>query len=229
MGSSTENSAFMVTRNPWDGDARARRLVRRLGGGGCGAPMSGRARHRHRRLDPTTGGVLRRRRHEADLRPRQPLRRRSRTPRRSTRSGRWPRPSPAARICLRPIAGHDPHDSTSVNRPVPDYAQVPGRVHQGSARRHSQGVFRRRACRRRWSRRCVPPCACSKGSARRSSQVSLPHTEYAIPTYYLIATAEASSNLARYDGIKYGLRLAGKGIACSPCTSAPAPPASAPR
>jgi aspartyl-tRNA(Asn)/glutamyl-tRNA(Gln) amidotransferase subunit A len=49
-----------------------------------------------------------------------------------------------------------------------------------------------------------------EGLGAQVRPVSLPHTEYAIPTYYLIATAEASSNLARYDGIKYGLRLAGK-------------------
>ncbi|MFQ5668689.1 MAG: amidase family protein, partial [Candidatus Binatia bacterium] len=105
------------------------------------------------------------------------------------------------------IAGHDGRDSTSVDRPVPDYAaHLDGSVRglriaipreyfvEGmqpeveSAVRTAIGVFERLGA--------------------RVAQVSLPHAEYAIPAYYVIATAEASSNLARYDGIKYGLRTA---------------------
>ena len=69
MGSSTENSAFQVTRNPWDLDAHPRRLQRRLGGGGGGVRGAAGARHRHRRLDPPAGRPVRRRRPQADLRP----------------------------------------------------------------------------------------------------------------------------------------------------------------
>src|SRR5262249_35865594 len=105
------------------------------------------------------------------------------------------------------IAGQDAHDSTSVDRPVPDYvsgfgSQLKG-VRIGIPREYfvegmqpevEQGV-----------RQAVKGL---QGLGAQVSEVSLPHTEYAIPAYYLIATSEASSNLARYDGIKYGLREA---------------------
>jgi aspartyl-tRNA(Asn)/glutamyl-tRNA(Gln) amidotransferase subunit A len=105
------------------------------------------------------------------------------------------------------IAGHDPHDSTSVNRDVPDYRKgLDGTIKglrvgipkeyfvEGMQAEVEQAV-----------RAAVHTL---EALGAQVMEVSLPHTEYAIPTYYLIATAEASSNLARYDGIKYGLRLA---------------------
>jgi len=108
---------------------------------------------------------------------------------------------------LRVIAGHDPRDSTSVNRAVPDYAaSLAGAVEglrvgipreyfvEGMQPEVEQAV------------RAAVQVFEQLGA--RVTPVSLPHTEYAIPAYYLIATAEASSNLARYDGIKYGLRAA---------------------
>ena len=70
MGSSTENSAYQITRNPWDADARARRLQRRLGGRGGRVPGAAGARQRHRRLHPPAGGPVRHRRAQADLRAR---------------------------------------------------------------------------------------------------------------------------------------------------------------
>ncbi|HUA00475.1 MAG TPA: Asp-tRNA(Asn)/Glu-tRNA(Gln) amidotransferase subunit GatA [Candidatus Aquilonibacter sp.] len=113
-----------------------------------------------------------------------------------------------AAAVMQVIAGHDPNDSTSAAVPVPDYAselgkpldwlrigipedyfgegldpEVRGKVEAGIALLHKLG------CRR------VP--------------LKMPHTDYAIATYYLIATAEASSNLARYDGVRYGLRVPG--------------------
>ena len=68
MGSANENSAYGPVRNPWDDSARAGRLVGRLGRRGRGAAAAGRHRHRHRRLDPPAGQLLRRHRHQADLR-----------------------------------------------------------------------------------------------------------------------------------------------------------------
>ena len=75
MGSSTENSAYKVTRNPWDRRARARRIVGRLRGRGQRGHGAAGPRHRHRRIDPPARRPLRRRRPQADLRPREPLRR----------------------------------------------------------------------------------------------------------------------------------------------------------
>ena len=102
MGSSTENSAYQVTRNPWDTDAHPRRLLRRLGGGGRGVRGPAVARHRHRRLDPPAGGAVRHRRHEADLRPRVALR-----PGRLRQLARPDRPVRPRRRRRRPAAGSD--------------------------------------------------------------------------------------------------------------------------
>ena len=93
MGSSTEHSAYQLTRNPWDPARVPGRLVGRLGGGGGRRPRAAGARHRHRRLDPPAGRVLRRRRPEADVRRASRATAWSRSPRRSTRSGRSRTPS----------------------------------------------------------------------------------------------------------------------------------------
>ena len=66
-----------------------------------------------------------------------------------------------------------------------------------------------------------------KDAGAEMVEISLPHTKYALPAYYIVAPAEASSNLARYDGVRYGLRE--PGATSSACTRRPAPPASAPR
>src|SRR5215469_16274340 len=112
-----------------------------------------------------------------------------------------------AAIILRCIAGRDPQDSTSADVPVPDYEQEIGKPVKGlrlgvpkeyfgegldpEVRSAVEGAIQQLA---------------SDGC--ETVPVSLPHTPYAIPTYYVIATAEASSNLARYDGVRYGYRSA---------------------
>ena len=101
------------------------------------------------------------------------------------------------------IAGHDPLDSTSSNRPVPDYARSSTASVTRAAHRHSAEYFVE-GWTRRSRRRCAPACASWRSSGAQIDAIALPHTEYAVATYYLVATAEASSNLARYDGMQYG-------------------------
>jgi aspartyl-tRNA(Asn)/glutamyl-tRNA(Gln) amidotransferase subunit A len=116
-----------------------------------------------------------------------------------------------AAILLKAMASHDPKDTTSVDAPVPDYEAavtlgakgltigIPKeyRVSGMAAEIHAlwaQGVT--------WL----------EAAGARIKQVSLPHTKYALPSYYIVAPAEASSNLARYDGVRYGLREQGRDV-----------------
>ncbi|HYL15307.1 MAG TPA: Asp-tRNA(Asn)/Glu-tRNA(Gln) amidotransferase subunit GatA [Terriglobales bacterium] len=110
-----------------------------------------------------------------------------------------------AAIVLRTIAGRDPMDSTSADLPVPDYVaelEKPVRgLKLGVAKEYfGEGLDQ--------EVRDAVESAIQKWASLGCEivPVSLPHTEYAIPTYYLVATAEASSNLARYDGVRYGHR-----------------------
>ena len=117
-----------------------------------------------------------------------------------------------AAIALGAIAGHDPRDSTSADRPVPDYEAalavgvrglkvgVPGEYRVDGMAGDIDALWRAGA---QWLREA--------GAEIR--EISLPHTEYALPAYYIVAPAEASSNLARYDGVRYGLRVEGEDIA----------------
>jgi aspartyl-tRNA(Asn)/glutamyl-tRNA(Gln) amidotransferase subunit A len=113
-----------------------------------------------------------------------------------------------AAIVLREIAGRDPMDSTSADVPVPDYVEEIGKpvkgLRVGVPREYfgeglDEGV--REAVERAIDKMREAGC--------EIVNISLPHTKYAIPTYYVIATAEASSNLARYDGVRYGYRAQG--------------------
>ena len=116
-----------------------------------------------------------------------------------------------AAIMLKSMAGHDPQDTTSVDRPVPDYEAALGQGVKGLTvgipkeyrvdgmpdeidALWSQGI--------EWL----------KAAGANIKEVSLPHTKYALPAYYIVAPAEASSNLARYDGVRYGLRVDGSDI-----------------
>jgi aspartyl-tRNA(Asn)/glutamyl-tRNA(Gln) amidotransferase subunit A len=111
-----------------------------------------------------------------------------------------------AALLLRTIAGRDPMDSTSAEAPVPDYVQEIGRPVQGlrlgvPRQYFGEGLDQEvRSAVETAIQTLAQKCGCE------IVPISLPHTEYAIPTYYLIATAEASSNLARYDGVRYGYR-----------------------
>ncbi len=209
MGSSTEHSAYEPTRNPWD-------PTRVPGGssGGSGAAVA--ALECHAALGTDTGGSVRLPAAFCGVTGLKP------TYGRVSRYGvvayasSLDQVGPMARdvadtaLVLQAIAGHDPADSTASPRPVPSY---PGRL-EGGVRGLRLGLPREY-----FVEGMQPEVEAAVRAAVRTLEglgatvepVSLPHTDYAIATYYLIATAEASSNLARYDGVRYGLRVPGPG------------------
>jgi aspartyl-tRNA(Asn)/glutamyl-tRNA(Gln) amidotransferase subunit A len=110
-----------------------------------------------------------------------------------------------AAILLRAMAGHDPKDSTSVDRPVPDYEAAL----TGDVRGLKVGVpkeYRIDGMSPEIEALWQTGITWLKEAGAEIVEVSLPHTRYALPAYYIVAPAEASSNLARYDGVRYGLR-----------------------
>jgi aspartyl-tRNA(Asn)/glutamyl-tRNA(Gln) amidotransferase subunit A len=207
MGSSTENSAFFPTRNPWD-------LTRVPGGSSGGAAASVAADMAAATLGTDTGGSIRQPAAfcgDVGLKP---------TYGRVSRYGLIAFASsldqigPLAKdvedaaLVLGVIAGHDPMDSTSVDVPVPDYRAELGRdlkeLRVGiPAEYFIDGLDPEVDA----AVRAAIGTLESLGA--RTEPVSLPHTEYGLAAYYVIAPAEASSNLARYDGVKYGLRAGG--------------------
>ncbi|MBM3571336.1 MAG: Asp-tRNA(Asn)/Glu-tRNA(Gln) amidotransferase subunit GatA, partial [Alphaproteobacteria bacterium] len=113
-----------------------------------------------------------------------------------------------AAIMLGAMAGHDPGDSTSVDRPVPDYE----RALTGDVRGLRIGIpreYRVEGMNREIEKLWEQGKAWLTASGAALVDISLPHTKYALPAYYIVAPAEASSNLARYDGVRYGLRVPG--------------------
>ncbi|MCC6948284.1 MAG: Asp-tRNA(Asn)/Glu-tRNA(Gln) amidotransferase subunit GatA [Bradyrhizobiaceae bacterium] len=116
-----------------------------------------------------------------------------------------------AAILLRSMSGHDPKDSTSADQPVPDFEAAVGKSIKGrrigipkeyrvdNMPAEVEALWRQGA---EWL----------KAAGAELVEISLPHTKYALPAYYIVAPAEASSNLARYDGVRYGLRVEGGDI-----------------
>jgi aspartyl-tRNA(Asn)/glutamyl-tRNA(Gln) amidotransferase subunit A len=206
MGSSTENSAFGITRNPWD----PARVPGGSSGGSAAAVAAGEALAA---LGTDTGGSIRLPASFCGLCGLKP------TYGRVSRFGVIAYASSLDQVgplawtvrdladVLGVIAGHDARDSTSVPHPVPDYAAAL----TGSVEGLRIGVPREY-----FTEGIAPDVERAVRAAidrladlgARVVEVTLPHTPYAIATYYLVATAEASSNLARYDGVKYGLRRA---------------------
>ncbi len=208
MGSSTENSAFFTTRNPWN-------LDRVPGGSSGGSAASVAAEEAMLSLGSDTGGSIRQPGGFCGVIGFKP------TYGRVSRYGLiafassldqigpFARTVRDAAMMLEAIAGRDPHDSTSVDVPVPSYTQLLDGtggdltgVKIGVAREYQiDGV--------------APGVQQSVDAAVEDLKrlgaeivdVSLPHTKYALATYYIVAPAEASANLARFDGVKYGLSL----------------------
>ncbi len=114
-------------------------------------------------------------------------------------------------ILLRSMAGHDPKDTTSVDRPVPDFEAAVGRSAKGmkiGIPKEYRVAGMSEEIEALWHR----GAEWLKAAGAEIVDVSLPHTKYALPAYYIVAPAEASSNLARYDGVRYGVRVAGRDI-----------------
>src|SRR5437667_293652 len=116
-----------------------------------------------------------------------------------------------AAILMRSMAGHDPKDTTSVDRAVPDYEAAIGKSVNGM----KIGIPREyrldgmpAEIEKLWSE----GAAWLRSAGAELIDVSLPHTKYALPAYYIVAPAEASSNLARYDGVRYALRGPGRSV-----------------
>jgi aspartyl-tRNA(Asn)/glutamyl-tRNA(Gln) amidotransferase subunit A len=206
MGSSTENSALKVTRNPWD-------LGRIPGGSSGGSVAAVASREVPVALGSDTGGSIRQPAALCGVVGLKP------TYGRVSRYGLVAFASsldqigPIGRtvedvaLVLGPIAGHDPRDSTSIPAPVPDYPQALG----GGIRDLRIGLpreyFVEEGADTESLERVQEAVRVLEGLGAKTCEVSLPHTGYGVAAYYLICTAEASSNLSRYDGVKYGLRV----------------------
>jgi aspartyl-tRNA(Asn)/glutamyl-tRNA(Gln) amidotransferase subunit A len=204
MGSSTENSGYKVTRNPWD-------LDRVPGGSSGGSAAAVTADLCAGALGSDTGGSIRQPAAFCGIVGVKP------TYGRVSRYGLVAFASSLdqigpmtkdvrdAAILLGVIAGHDACDSTSVNVPVPDYAAQLGREVTGLRIGIPKEYFIEGTDPEvETAIRAAINALESLGA--KAESISLPHTEYAVATYYLVATAEASSNLARYDAVKYGFR-----------------------
>jgi aspartyl-tRNA(Asn)/glutamyl-tRNA(Gln) amidotransferase subunit A len=114
-------------------------------------------------------------------------------------------------LMLQSMAGFDPKDSTTLNTPVPDYV----RAMTGDIRGLKVGIpkeYRVDGMPAEIEAEWQKGIAWLKDAGAEIVDISLPHTKYALPTYYVIAPAECSSNLARYDGVRYGVRVAGKDL-----------------
>lgn len=205
MGSSTENSAFGVTRNPWD-------LERAPGGSSGGSAAAVAAGEAAFALGSDTGGSIRQPASFCGivgLKPTYGLVSRYGLVAFASsldQIGPMTRTVKDAALILNYIAGHDPRDSTSVDRKVPDYTKALREDIRGLRLGIPREYFSSEVDAR--VRETVKEAAARLEVAGAiCEEVSLPHTEYALPAYYIIAPAEASSNLGRYDGVRYGYRF----------------------
>ncbi len=204
MGSSTETSYFGTTRNPWDLDC-----VPGGSSGGSAAAVS--ADECIGALGSDTGGSIRQPAACCGMVGLKP------TYGRVSRFGLIAFASSLdqvgpmtkdvkdAAILMNEICGYDPLDSTSVNIEVPDYTQVLGKEVKGMSVGIPKEYFAV-GMDKEVAQTVKDAIKALEGLGMEIKEVSLPHTEYAVAVYYLVAPAEASSNLARYDGVKYGHR-----------------------
>jgi aspartyl-tRNA(Asn)/glutamyl-tRNA(Gln) amidotransferase subunit A len=206
MGSSTENSAYGSTRNPWAPD--------RTPGGSSGGSAAAVASHQcAAALGSDTGGSVRQPASFCGVVGLKP------TYGRVSRYGLVAYASSLdqigpvtkdvrdAAILLRVLGGHDPLDATSLPEPPPEFPRLDGDVRGlklGLPREYALGGLDPEV---KAAVDTALQTLCGLGA--EVVDISLPHTEYAIAAYYIIAPAEASANLARFDGVRYGLRVDG--------------------
>ncbi len=215
MGSSNENSCFGPVASPWRRRGSEAKLV--PGGSSGGSAEAVAARLCAGAVGTDTGGSIRQPASFAGIVGIKPT---------YGRCSRWgviayasslDQAGPFARtvrdcaILLHSMAGFDPKDTTSVDAPVPDYEAALGRSVKGmkiAVPREYRVDGMADEIETLWRR----GAAWLEAAGAEMVEVSLPHTKYALPAYYIVAAAEASSNLARYDGVRYGLRKAGRDI-----------------
>jgi aspartyl-tRNA(Asn)/glutamyl-tRNA(Gln) amidotransferase subunit A len=204
MGSSTENSAFFPTRNPWN-------LERVPGGSSGGSAAAVAACEVPFALGTDTGGSIRQPASFCGIVGLKPT---------YGRVSRWgviafassldqvgtfARDVEDCALVMNIIAGHDPLDSTSVNIEVPDYSSFLKEDIKGLKIAYPREYFDEGIDPQIKS---AVMCALKQYESMGAivEEVSLPHSKYALPAYYLVAPAEASANLARFDGVRYGYR-----------------------
>jgi aspartyl-tRNA(Asn)/glutamyl-tRNA(Gln) amidotransferase subunit A len=216
MGSSSTTSYFGPVENPWRQPGDNRPLVPGGSSGGSATAVAAQAALAATGTD--TGGSIRQPASFCGIVGLKPT---------YGRCSRWgivayasslDHPGPMTRtvrdaaIMLRGMAGHDPKDSTSAPVPVPDYeAALTGDIRgvrigiPQEYRQHGMRIEIENA----WY---IAAYEWLQKAGAEIVEISLPHTKYALPAYYIIAPAEASSNLARYDGVRFGLRVDGDSL-----------------
>ena len=209
MGSSTENSIYGPSHNPWD-------PTRACGGSSGGSAAAVAAGLVPLSLGSDTGGSIRQPASFCGVVGLKPT---------YGRVSRWGLVAFASSLdqigpfgrtvgdcaaMLEVIAGHDPRDSTSLSEPAPRFGERSGNGLDGSVEGLKIGLpseyFVEEGVEPGVLSRVREAIAELESAGARFIPISLPHTEHTIATYYLIATAEASSNLARFDGVRYGRR-----------------------
>jgi len=216
MGSSNESSSFGPTISPWRRKGANTPLVPGGSSGGSAAAVAARLCLGATGTD--TGGSIRQPAAFTGIVGIKPT---------YGRCSRWgivafasslDQAGPLARtvrdvaILLNSMAGHDPKDTTSVDVPVPDYEAAVGKSIKGM----KVGIpkeYRVEGMAAEIDTLWERGAQWLNAAGAEIASVSLPHTKYALPAYYIVAPAEASSNLARYDGVRYGLRVPGRDIA----------------
>jgi aspartyl-tRNA(Asn)/glutamyl-tRNA(Gln) amidotransferase subunit A len=215
MGSSNETSYYGPVKNPWRARGSNKDLVPGGSSGGSAAAVAGHLCAGATASD--TGGSIR-----------QPAAFTGTVGIKPTygRCSRWgmvafasslDQAGPIARdvrdaaIMLKSMASVDDKDTTSVDRPVPDYEAAIGQSVKGM-KIGIPAEYRMDGMPEEIEQLWQQGIAWLKDAGAEIVDITLPHTKYALPAYYIVAPAEASSNLARYDGVRYGLRVPGKDI-----------------